>query len=783
MKKQLLLSLSFLMITAFTLIRAQTGSITIVSIQSPIEVGATGTITLTYTSTVPCFLNTQLRETNANLNTVNWSPWHGEQNVTGLPIASVPTTVTFNYSISGTEVTSASLSTSKPGVQFTFAFNLKPTAGGGGFAFKDGTAANLVTLNPSSVVTNSVNITSVASTISAGSDLQVNFNYTLANAGKVKVEVRKFNGTTYISGAAGLVIESLIDPAAATSTTPVTGTKTLTIPLVTPLSASLSGAENYKVVVTIYNSSWGYISDKKSDLTITTSITTWNGSAWSAGVPDLNKEVVIANAYSTSGNLTAKKLTVNTGASFTIVSGDNVTVTNEVVNNAGANGIVIQNNANLIQTNNVANTGAITVNRASASLLRQDYTMWSSPTGTTQKLNEFSPDTYTGRFYEYNSTLDKYSLVADAAPFVTGKGFLIRMPNTWSDATASSWTGSFTGIPNNGTISITGLTAAGYNAIGNPYPSTISADNFITDNSIVEAIYFWRKTNNAGGTAYATYTKVGAVGNPGNGGITPNGTIQVGQGFIIKAPATSVLFTNTMRASSNSTQFLKIKQVNKNRVWINLSQGTEPVNQILVAYMDGATTGIDAAIDGKYINDSATALTSNIDGGEYVIQGRPAFDASDVVALNFKSENAGTYTIAIDHVDGLFATGQEVYLMDANTGVETNLQKDAYTFTAVVGNDNARFSLKYQKTLGVNAAAFNDNSVKVYRNNGILNVTSGSNAISSIKVFDIQGRVLTEQNKINALTATIKNLRTDNQVVFVQVTSDDNSVVTKKVVH
>ena len=204
---------------------------------------------------------------------------------------------------------------------------------------------------------------------------------------------------------------------------------------------------------------------------------------------------------------------------------------------------------------------------------------------------------------------------------------------------------------------------------------------------------------------------------------------------------------------------------------------------MMVAYMEGASSCFDNGIDGKYINDSATALTSNIECGEYVIQGRPAFDASDVVALNFKTDTAGTFTIAIDHADGLFTSGQDVYLVDATSGTETNLQIEAYTFTANAGTDNARFSLKYQKTLGVNTSVFNDNSVKVYRNNGILTVSSSTNSINKIKVFDILGRVLSEQNNVNANTATINNLGALQQVILVKVTSVDKTVVTKKIIN
>jgi trimeric autotransporter adhesin len=202
-----------------------------------------------------------------------------------------------------------------------------------------------------------------------------------------------------------------------------------------------------------------------------------------------------------------------------------------------------------------------------------------------------------------------------------------------------------------------------------------------------------------------------------------------------------------------------------------------------VAYMDGATLGIDNKIDGKYINDSPIALTSNINGGEFTIQGRPTFDATDVVALNFKTNVAGDYTIGIDHVDGLFAAGQDVYLVDSKTGAETDLKAGAYTFTAVAGVDNARFSLKYQKTLKVDAPVFNENSVRIYEANGTLFVNSGSNAIGSVKVFDIQGRLIAERKNVKANVASISNLKATHQALIVKVTSEDNTVVNKKVVY
>jgi hypothetical protein len=77
---------------------------------------------------------------------------------------------------------------------------------------------------------------------------------------------------------------------------------------------------------------------------------------------------------------------------------------------------------------------------------------------------------------------------------------------------------------------------------------------------------------------------------------------------------------------------------------------------------------------------------------------------------------------------------------------------------------------------------FSDNSITVYGNNGSLFVKSAVSAIQNIKVFDIQGRLIAEQRDVNSNTATISNLSA-NQALIVQVSSEDNTVVSKKVLN
>ena len=499
-------------------------------------------------------------------------------------------------------------------------------------------------------------------------------------------------------------------------------------------------------------------------------------------------------------------LTINAGSTATILSGKNVTVNNAVISNGS---FVVQNNANLIQNPATvvnSNSGAITVNRSSSPLLRLDYTLWSSPVAS-QNLAAFSPLTSLApsRFYTFNTTFNTggvngaYAVITDptVATFSAGAGYLIRMPNTADAVTPTAYAGQFTGIPNNGDVPVTLVdgAAAGlrYNLVGNPYPSTISMQKFVFDNTtnIENTLWFWRKTNGAG-TAYCTWQAGLLVTDPGtfvtNGNtqtVNPLGIIQTAQGFFVEAKsgATSLTFKNSQRVADNAGQFFKTKQVAElSKLWLNATNAAGDFSQMAVTYFEGATIGLDA-FDGKYINDSAFALTSNVNNGEYTIQGRPAFDVADVVALNFKTELAGEYTIAIDHSEGIFASGQDIYLVDSKTGTETNLKTSSYNFTAASGVDNARFSLKYQKTLKVVASNFNENSVMVYAKNGTLYVNSGEMAINSIEVYDVQGRLIAERKNVNATTATLENLKANNQVLLVKVLGENNQVVTKKVVN
>lgn len=509
--------------------------------------------------------------------------------------------------------------------------------------------------------------------------------------------------------------------------------------------------------------------------------TTWNGTAWSNGAPTSTSTVLITGDYNITGNVVGCSMVVSNNAKVAIASGDTVTLYGTLTVNAGCT-FTLNNNSSLLQNSTAGNTGNIVVKRNTPALMRLDYVMWSSPV-VGQTLLPFSPMTMTNRFYTYNPSTNLYvALTApDATPFATGSGYLIRMPNN-HPTTPTVWNGTFTGVPTNGTVNLS-VTPGLYHAIGNPYPSAIDADDFIAANGITEALYFWRKTNNTNNPSYATYTTAGGVSNTGSDplGLAPNGVLQVGQGFLVKPTAATVTFTNAIRLGSSAP--LLRTSLNKSRFWLNLTSTTGNFCQTMVSYMETATDGVDAAIDGKYFNDSPTALTSIINTEEYTIQGKGLpFVANDTVSLGFKAQLAGDYTITLDRFDGLFDSNQDIYLKDNVLNTLHNLKQGSYTFVSESGVFNTRFEIVYQNPTALSQVAFTENAVVVYKQNQDVVIQTGAIAMASVQLYDISGRLLVSKNNINATEVRLPT-GTTQQVLLVKITSVTKETITKKIVN
>ncbi|MGK4566517.1 discoidin domain-containing protein [Flavobacterium sp. 3HN19-14] len=500
---------------------------------------------------------------------------------------------------------------------------------------------------------------------------------------------------------------------------------------------------------------------------------TWNGTAWSPSAPTADEKLVFTGNYTATTDLSACTLDVNGTAAVTVPSGITFTITGALTV-AGTASLTFNSNANLTQSGaSNLNTGNIIYKRA-AHMRRLDYVYWSSPVEA-QNLKAFSTDTQTNRFYTINESTNAF-VWADPEnnSFAAAKGYVIRAPNTFT-TTASDYEGTFTGRPNSGDLQIavtnTSGTGQGFNLVGNPYPSAISATAFFVANPTVTTLYFW--THSVQGSApnanYASYNLTGGTAASATtpASVVPNGTILSGQGFIAKTSASgNLVFNNGMRTGSNSGTFFRTANTEQNRIWINLNAANESMNQMLLGYIDGATDAVDARYDGKLIENSGSRIYSMLDDEAYVIQGKALpFADTDVVPLGFTASAAGSYSISIDHVDGLFADEQEIYVEDLLMNVMHNIKETAYAFASEAGTFNNRFRVVYQNIeLGVGTPVLDSNSVVVYNHNNVLNVNSGSQSMQSMMIFDVRGRLIYQKDAINSTSVSLNDFRMEKML-------------------
>lgn len=544
-------------------------------------------------------------------------------------------------------------------------------------------------------------------------------------------------------------------------------------------------------------------------LNVTNDATTWNGTSWSNGDPSSTKAAVISANYTSPGitnssyNLRTCKLNVTNNATVIISSGDSVELDGALTVDTGSS-MTFNSGAYLFQNDDVnTNSGSVIIKQNTSPLKRLDYVLWSSPVTGGQTLLSFSPNTLTNRFYSYDTQNTAFVTIANPSvtTFTAAKGVLIRLPNNHPQ-TEQIWTGNFVGTPNNGTYTLS-LETVGqqFNLVGNPYPSPIDPFAFFTDPtnaaSITGTIYLFRKTNGSATPSYSTLTMGGFAsnGDPRSNAFAalPDNKklIQPGQGFFVKGKVSgsgTMVFNNAMRVNDHVDTFMRVNNITadvngKSRIWLNVTNSAGAFSQTMIGYMANATNEYDGNYDGEYINDGEIALASLLDSTPFAVQckGLP-FDTADVIPLYFKATNAGGYTIAIDHVDGLFLEGQQVYLHDKLSATYHNLNDGAYNFVSEAGTFNERFELVYQDSaLGVTNPNFTENQVIIYKTaTNQLSVNTGTFVMDGVKVFDLTGRLLFEQKGINASQAYL-DVPLTTEVLLVQVKTQEGKTITKKV--
>jgi len=441
-------------------------------------------------------------------------------------------------------------------------------------------------------------------------------------------------------------------------------------------------------------------------------------------------------------------LTITDAASLTLGSAATpayLTVSGTLANNSGNDGLVIPSGSSLIE--NSGTMAEVTFNIAAG-----EWHLISVPTD-----NATAGIFYGHYLQKHTESTNAYTDLTDPGEVLTPmKGYAV-----WGDLVDNQVT--YVSPVNAGSYSFnTTKAAAGWNLVGNPYPSSIDWD----------AVSGWTKTNvNA-----ATYCHVDkdnwatwVPGDPGVGTNSGSRYIAPGQGFFVEVSANGTLaMTDDVRVHNATTFFKSSEQVVPNLIRLQVS-GNGYKDEAVLRFLGEATSEFDGNYDAhKLFGDVSEAAQIYSTGSiPLSINSMPE---TDMVPVGVKAGVSGTYTIAATEINDL----QYATLEDTKTGIFTELATKAHTFSMDAGEDEMRFKLHFSM-LGVPDNKNVEANIYSYRKTAYINLNN--QVEGDIFVYNIAGQLVA--TKLSAKGTNEINLRNTGNYIVKIVT--DKSTQVKKI--
>ena len=403
-------------------------------------------------------------------------------------------------------------------------------------------------------------------------------------------------------------------------------------------------------------------------------------------------------------------------------------------------------------------------------------------------------------FFQYEETNNGATTSAYYNPFISN----YKVPTTpnltvargYQANIATGVTVDLNGTLNNGnqSIAVTNSGGAGYNLIGNPYPSPISwtaLHGFGTNNTFLNSeVQFDIPIGQYEGS-FASYTAAGVSNNGGKD------SIACMQGFFVRtAVGGTVTMNNTVRWDTD-TRFFKTqatKGAKDGLVRVALRKDGI-MDETTIYFQEGATPAYDASFDaGKLhkINSKYSTLYSyneNVEAGKeeyFSINGLGSFDTEQKLPLAMNIVTDGEYEITLRDMK-YFHSKHEIYLYDSLTDSLHNLRAEGdYKFVSTKGTEIKRFVLLFKTD--ANADFFENERVMVYPNptpnEFSYSLKTAREGNYTIRLFDATGRIILEENKIKEgafLEGTI-NLEKHASGLYLLQVSDAEKTTTVRVV-
>jgi hypothetical protein len=438
------------------------------------------------------------------------------------------------------------------------------------------------------------------------------------------------------------------------------------------------------------------------------------------------------------------------------------------------------------------------------------------------------------KFYGPSNDYNAWVKINQSSSLLPGEGF--TMKGTSGASTISDQQNYvFKGLPYNGDITLALDKSAGdvERLIGNPYPSAISAYDFILDNLSEAAggnntvnvingtLYFWdhfgeENSHNLGNYVggYATYNLTGSVkaianDNRINNDLSfsskvPGPYIPVNQGFFVSTLGVvggNIFFKNSQRVfeseAPNKSVFLRQAGKNNNNNKNNSkTANSNPIirllydsplgyhRQIAVGQDVNATNGIDLGYDSYIIDINEEDMYWIIENDKFVIQGVNNFGVTQEFPLGLIVKTAGLIKINLDGLENI-DPNTPLFIKDNTTGQTFQINASPFEINLPTGTYDGRFMLVFQPSspLSINDDSVDD-GIKVFYNSekSELNINLTMDfEVNNATVFNLLGQKI-KSIGINSRN-TVLPLKVNAGVYILQFNTARGEIGKKIIIH
>ncbi|MFZ4399455.1 MAG: cohesin domain-containing protein [Bacteroidales bacterium] len=355
--------------------------------------------------------------------------------------------------------------------------------------------------------------------------------------------------------------------------------------------------------------------------------------------------------------------------------------------------------------------------------------------------------------------------------FVPGRGYAISYTSTS--------TKSFAGVLNNAvvnsTLNVTAGIYAGWNFIGNPYPSAI---NWNTSAGFSRSMLA-----NAGSGERAYWIWNPLIGNYGcfisNAVSGTNGVshlIASTQGFWVKAESNGVFSFNNNACEHSSQLWLKTSTAENNSIRLKVSTTANQYSDEMIINF-GNLNDERGAEKMFSLYQTAASLYSTKLNKNWSINNLSSTSGNPVVPFSFKAGVDGNYTITASNLNS-FTTPTYIYIKDLFTNsIKDMNQYPDYSFAATV-NDNAnRFQLLFASAPMQISDNNNENtSIYIFDNSIYIN---SDDKLQHIEIYNILGEIVKTLESTNG--KIIINMHAYASAYYIVKLQTSKNVFTQKV--